>query len=132
MSTYKNVTSAARVPDDIEYWDNLPRLKNPYKALDNAYRLLVGDGGVHRTDGRNMIREEVNFGNGVWVYKYRPEKDALYLYVPVHSGEHADGGYFHWVIEGPVATLPKALASALRFINSGVFTDHVAKSNANC
>ena len=132
MSTYKHVTSAAHAPSDIEYWENLPLLKNPYKALDNAYRLLVDDGGVRRTDGRNMIREEANFGNGVWVYKYKPEKDALY--VPVFSRKIPDGSYSHWVIEEPVDSLPKALAAALAFIDCGFFTDPVAKaeSNDNC
>jgi hypothetical protein len=126
VNTYKHVTSAAHVPSDIEYWDNLPRLKNPYEALDNAYRLLVGDGGVRHPFWFNRIKEEVNFENGVWVYKYKE------LYVPVFSRKTPDGSYSHWVIEGPVDTLPKALKSALAFIDCGFFTGSVAKRNADC
>ncbi|MAH49969.1 hypothetical protein CMI37_29390 [Candidatus Pacearchaeota archaeon] len=130
MNTYKHVTSAAHVPSDVECWDNLPLLKNPYDALDNSYRVLVGDGGLNRMDsGLNRMKEEVNFGNGVWVYKYSLRNP---LYVPVFSRKTSDGSYSHWVIEGPVDTLPKALKSALAFIDCGFFTGGVAKSNADC
>ena len=117
-SFYEHVTSLGKAPSGDEKWDIMPRLKNPYNALDNAYRLLVDDGGVSDADGRNMMKEEVNFENGVWVYKYRSGRTALY--VPVLSRKLTDGKYTHWVIEGPVDTLPKALISALAFITSGV------------
>ena len=117
-SFYKNVTSLAKAPSGDEKWHKMPRLKNPYNALDNAYRLLVDDGGVSDADGRNMMKEEVNFENGVWVYKYRSGRAVLY--VPVLSRKLTNGEYTHWVIEGPVDTLPKALVSALAFITSGV------------
>ena len=117
-SFYKNVTSLAKSPSGDEEWHKMPRLKNPYNALDNAYRLLVDDGGVSDADGRNMMKEEVNFENGVWVYKYRSGRAVLY--VPVLSRKLTNGEYTHWVIEGPVDTLPKALVSALAFITSGV------------
>ena len=135
MNTYKHVTGASHVPIDANYWEVLPRLKNPYHALDNAYRLLVGDGGENRMgNGENRMKEEVNFGNGVWVYKYLPEGKSFEhsLYVPVFSRKTPDGSYSHWIIEGPVETLPKALASTLAFIDCGFFTDSVAKSNTNC
>jgi len=135
VNTYKHVTGASHVPIDANYWAVLPRLKNPYIALDNAYRLLVGDGGLNRMDGGlNRMKEEVNFGNGVWVYKYLPEGKSFEhsLYVPVFSRKTPDGSYSHWIIEGPVETLPKALASTLAFIDCGFFTDSVAKSNTNC
>ena len=137
---YNHVTSLAKVPSDANYWAILNLLRNPYISLDNAYRELVGDGGTWSEWGDNAevrsneILEEVNFGNGVWVYKYTteefPRREAVTFYVPMYSRKLEDGSYSHWVIEGPVDTLPKALKSALDFITSGISKD-VAKSNTN-
>jgi hypothetical protein len=144
VNTYKHVTGASHVPIDANYWAVLPRLKNPYIALDNGYRALVGDGGPtligpeqNASEARsNEMLEEVNFGNGVWVYKYTteafPDIEEEVIYVPVFSRKTPNGSYSHWIIEGPVETLPKALASTLAFIDCGFFTDSVAKSNTNC
>jgi len=156
VSTYKHITGATKVHSDIEHLSNLPLLKNPYKALDNAYRCLIDDSGLDSgsVENPNLLTEKVDFGNGVWVYKYKPSEELRInlsengewpeetlaeplpeaFYVPVFSRKIPNDSYSHWVIGGPVDSLPKALTAALAFIDCGFFTDPVAKaeSNDNC
>ena len=144
MSTYKHITSAAKVHSDIEHSDTLPLLKNPYKALDNAYRCLIDDNGhdFGSVENPNLLTEKVDFGNGVWVYKYKPSEELRInlsengewpeetlaeplpeaFYVPVFSRKIPDGSYSNCVIGGHVDSLPKALARARAFIEVGFFT----------
>ena len=67
MSTYKHITSAAKVHSDIEHSDTVPLLKNPYKALDNAYRCLIDHNGLDfgSVENSNLLTGKVDFGNGV-------------------------------------------------------------------